>query len=172
MVGHDGADRGASRNLEKVSHAAGPETPERASRPRDLAALVVPLGRALTRAEEPVLAAHQLTMWGYVVLLALTDRPARSQATLAAQIRADKTRLIPILDDLQARGLIERHPDPADRRVHLLAITPEGRRTCTDTQADIQRQEDGLLAQIPAADRDVFLRTLSVLSAGIREQTS
>jgi DNA-binding MarR family transcriptional regulator len=134
--------------------------------------MIVPLGRTLTRAEEPVLAAHGLTMWGYVVLLALAGQPARSQAALAAQIRADKTRLIPVLDGLQDRGLIERHPDPADRRVHLLALTPEGRLTCANAQAAIQRQEDTLLAQLPPDDRDAFLRALDVLSAPIREQPS
>ena len=141
-------------------------------RPRDLAAMMVPLGRALARAEEPALAAHGLTMWAYSVLLALRDRPAGSQASLAAHIGADKTRLIHILDDLQKRGLIERHPDPADRRVHLLAVTPEGRRAATETQSDIQRQEDEFLAQLPPADRAVFLRTLEVLSARKREDPS
>lgn len=160
-MGRDEQDRGSSRNLESAG-----------SRPRDLAAMIVPLGRALTRAEEPVLAAHGLTMWGYVVLLALAGRAARSQAALAAQIGADKTRLIPVLDDLQHRGLIERHPDPADRRVHLLAITPEGRRTCANTQQQIQRQEDELLARLPPADRAAFLRALDVLSAPKREQPS
>ena len=134
--------------------------------------MIVPLGRALARAEEPVLAAHGLTMWGYVVLLALAGQPARSQATLAAQIRADKTRLIPVLDDLQERALIERHPDPADRRVHLLAVTPAGRSTAAQAQQEIQRQEDELLAQLPPEDRAPFLRALDVLSARIREQPS
>jgi DNA-binding MarR family transcriptional regulator len=134
--------------------------------------MIVPLGRALTKAEEPVLAAHGLTMWGYVVLLALAGQPARSQAALATQIRADKTRLIPVLDDLQDRGLIERYPDPADRRVHLLALTPSGRRTCANAQAEIQHQEDKLLAQLPPQDREAFLRALDVLSAPKREEPS
>ena len=139
-------------------------------RPRDLAAMIMPLGRALIRAEEPVLAAHGLTMWGYSVLLALRDRPAGSQAALAAYIGADKTRLIAILDDLQQRGLIERHPDPADRRSHLLAITPAGRLTCTNTQQQIQHQEDTRLAQLPPADRETFLHALEVLTAPRREE--
>ena len=134
--------------------------------------MVVPLGRALARAEEPVLAAHGLTMWGYTVLLALAGQAARSQAALATQIGADKTRLIPVLDDLQRQGLIERHPDPADRRVHLLAVTPAGRRTAAQAQQEIQHQEDELLAQLPPEDRAPFLRALDVLSARIREQPS
>jgi DNA-binding MarR family transcriptional regulator len=134
--------------------------------------MMVPLGRALMRAEEPVLAANGLTMWGYSVLLALGGQPARSQAALAAQIGADKTRLIPILDDLQERGLIERHPDPVDRRSHLLEVTPEGRRASRKTQQEIQHREEGLLAELPGQDRETFLHALDVLSARIREQPS
>jgi DNA-binding MarR family transcriptional regulator len=147
-----------------VSDRAASVPPPPELRPRDLAAMVVPWGRALMRAEEPILAAHGLPMWGYSVLLALRNRPAGSQATLAADIGADKTRLIPILDELQAKGLIERHPDPADRRARLLAITPAGTATATRIQTEIQRQEDQLLAQLDPADRAALLRALALLS--------
>src|SRR2546423_14119115 len=83
---------------------------------RDLAAMIVPLGRALSAAEEPVLRAHDLSMWAYIVLTALAERPMRTQAALARAIGADKTRIIGVLDDLQGRGLIQRQADLADRR--------------------------------------------------------
>ncbi|MFC9357564.1 hypothetical protein ACFTZB_13450 [Rhodococcus sp. NPDC057014] len=57
-------------------------------------------------AELPVLFGHGLTMWGYVVLLALDEHPLRTQPALAETIGADKTRIIGVLDDLQDRGLI------------------------------------------------------------------
>lgn len=136
----------------------------RATRP-DLAAMVVPLGRALTAAEQPVLDAHHISMWGYIVLLALAAEPVRTQAALAQAIGADKTRIITVLDDLQDRDLIERHPDPADRRVRLLALTAEGRRVRDSVQSAIQRREDRLLARLPAADRRAFLRVLQELHA-------
>ena len=161
-----------SGQAEQAPPPGGTGHSEPARRPRDLAALMAPLARALVRAEEPVLAANGLTMWAYAVLLALAAQPARSQAALAEQIGADKTRLIPILDDLQKRGLIERYPDPADRRSHLLAATPEGRRTSAKTQAGIQRQEDRLLAALPPEDQAALFRALHVLSARIREQPS
>ncbi|HWG15457.1 MAG TPA: MarR family winged helix-turn-helix transcriptional regulator [Streptosporangiaceae bacterium] len=119
-----------------------------------------------------MLKSNGLTMWAYSVLLALHSQAARSQAALAAQIGADKTRLIPILDDLQQRGLIERHPDPADRRSHLLSVTPEGRRVSARAQQEIQHQEESFLARLPPQDRETFLRALDVLSAPIREQPS
>ncbi|MGW4119241.1 MarR family winged helix-turn-helix transcriptional regulator [Nocardia sp. NPDC004711] len=138
----------------------------------DLAAMIVPLGRALMAAEQPVLAAHGLTMWAYVVLLHLDEGPARGQGVLAQEIGADKTRIIAVLDDLQERGLIERHPDPADRRARLLALTPEGRRLRDAAQAGIQAHEDHLLGKLPAADRRGFLNALITLAALPRDEIS
>src|SRR5215472_14548630 len=113
---------------------------ERPHRP-DLAAMIVPLGRTLMAAELPVLRDHGLTMWGYIVLLALAGEPVRTQAALAESIGADKTRIITTLDALQHAGLISRDPDPADRRAHLLSLTAKGREVRRAAQADIQLQE-------------------------------
>ncbi len=131
----------------------------------DLAAMVVPLGRALVAAELPVLRRHALTMWAYVVLSHLSDEPTRTQAALAQAIGADKTRIISVLDDLAERGLIDRQPDPADRRVRLLSVTAAGRRLRATVQAEIQRGEEALLAHLSAADRRGFLRALQALTA-------
>lgn len=123
------------------------------------------LTRGLVAAELPVLARHQLSMWGYSVLNALDRGPAGSQAALAEAISADKSRLIVVLDELQARGLIERTPDPADRRSRLLSITAAGRRLRASVCGEIQRNEQRLLARLTAADRAAFLRGLQCLSA-------
>jgi DNA-binding MarR family transcriptional regulator len=129
----------------------------------DLGAMVVRLGRALIAMEEPILAAHDVSMWGYIVLTALRAEPTRTQAALARAIGADKTRLIAVLDSLQDRGLIARAPDPADRRVHLLDLTDAGRDTQAAIRADIRAAENRLLAPLPAADREAFIRTLRAL---------
>lgn len=135
----------------------------KATRP-DLAAMLVPLGRALTEAERPILDRHGLTMWAYVVLLGLDEQPVHTQAALAKAIRADKTRIIPVLDDLQRRGLIRRDPDPADRRVNLVQLTPDGARLRDRAQRDIQEQEQRLLADLTDEDRRTFLRVLQELA--------
>jgi DNA-binding MarR family transcriptional regulator len=147
----------------RASRARGGEQATEPDRP-DLAAMIVPLGRSLMAAELPVLRHHGLTMWAYVVLLALGEEPIRTQAALAESIGADKTRIISVLDDLQEAGLITRAPDPADRRVHMLSLTYDGRRTRAAAQADIQRQEERLLARLSPADRRGFLRALQQLS--------
>ena len=122
--------------------------------------MLAPLLRELIAAEESVLAAHEVTMWGYVVLLALDRSSMRTQAALAAAIGADKTRIIRDLDELQQRGLIERRPDPDDRRVRLLAITDAGRTVKNAVQEEIQRGEERWLGDLSAAERRTFLRVL------------
>ncbi len=130
---------------------------------RDLAAMFVPLARALIAREEPALEAHDISMWGYIVLTALAEQPVRTQAALAQAINADKSRIIGVLDDLQERGLIQRQPDSADRRVHLLSLTPTGDRLRRSVEAAIRDSEQDVLATLPTADREAFLRSLKAL---------
>jgi DNA-binding MarR family transcriptional regulator len=136
-----------------------------AKRRRDLAAMLAPLIRELMAAEMPVLNEHGLSMWGYTVLLALDESPVRTQAALAEAIGADKTRIIPVLDELQEQGYIERRADPDDRRVRLLEITDSGRAIKDNVQTAIQRNEERWLQTLSPDDRRVFLRVLQQLSS-------
>ena len=129
----------------------------------DLAAMLGPLVRTLIAIELPVLADHDVSMWGYSVLTALDDTPVRTQAALAEAIGADKSRIIGTLDELQDAGLIERTPDPDDRRVRLLSITPKGRRVRRAVRKDIRVHEDRLLAKLSRIEREAFLRALRTL---------
>jgi DNA-binding MarR family transcriptional regulator len=142
-----------------------PDVVRKATRP-DLAEMLAQLARQTVAAEQPVLAAHGLSMWGYIVLSALDRSPIRTQAALAEAIGADKTRIISTLDELQEHGYIERIPDPDDRRARLLAITEPGRSIKNAAQLDIQSGEERWLGQLSVNDRDTFLRVLRQLAFG------
>ena len=47
---------------------------------------------------------------------------------LAAALDSDASNLSSLVDRLERRGAVERRPDPGDRRVKALALTPEGER--------------------------------------------
>lgn len=57
-------------------------------------------------------------------LLSLEPLPMRK---LAHKLRCEPSNVTGIVDRLEARGLVERRPDPADRRVKLAAVTEAGR---------------------------------------------
>lgn len=130
----------------------------------DLAAMVTRLTRRLIDAEKPLLQAHGLTMWEYVVLSHLAREPVGTQLALAQGIGYDKTRLIALLDRLEAEGLITRTPDPADRRGRNVALTPAGQRKRAAAQRDIRRMEDDVLAGLTAAQRQTLLAALRRLT--------
>ena len=119
--------------------------------------------RRLVEAEEPLLAASGVTMWEYVVLSHLARGTVPNQLTLAREIRHDKTRLIRLLDGLQHRGLIDRTPDPADRRSHTVAITDAGREVHAAARTAIRRMEDDVLAALTTTERRALLTALPKL---------
>jgi DNA-binding MarR family transcriptional regulator len=130
-----------------------------AERP-DLAAALATLTSRLIAAERPILDAHDLSMWGYIVLSRLRDGEAPTQHVLAADIGYDKTRLIAVLDDLEHRGLVTRTPDPADRRARVVSLTAAGEERQATTQRAIHAMEDRLLAHLSGDDRHALRHLL------------
>jgi DNA-binding MarR family transcriptional regulator len=130
----------------------------------DLGALFARITRRLIDAERPLLAAHGLSMWAYIVLSHLAHQPAGTQLALAEAIHYDKTRLIGLLDELERDGLITRKPDPADRRARTVGLTPAGRARHGAAQADVRAMEDEFLGDLSATDRDRLRRVLSRLA--------
>jgi MarR family transcriptional regulator, organic hydroperoxide resistance regulator len=61
-------------------------------------------------------------------LMALHPGKALPMSALAGMLACDASNVTGIVDRLEARGLIERREDPSDRRVKMLAVTPEGSR--------------------------------------------
>ncbi|WP_329339622.1 MarR family transcriptional regulator [Streptomyces sp. NBC_00663] len=57
-------------------------------------------------------------------LLSLEPLPMRK---LAQKLKCEPSNVTGIVDRLETRGLVERRPDPADRRVKVAAVTDEGR---------------------------------------------
>src|SRR4051812_6547395 len=132
----------------------------------DLGAHFARISRRLIAAEKPLLERHGLTMWGYIALTRVAAAPASTQLALARDIGYDKTRLITLLDALEADGLVERSPDPADRRAHVVRITAKGVRRHAAAVADIRAMEEDFLSALSADQRRTLLEVLPRLAAG------
>lgn len=134
---------------------------------RDLGAMLYALARAVIEAEVPVLSGHDIEMWDYAVLSGLEPGAAPTQSQLAAAVGRDKTRLIPILDRLESRGLLRRDPDPADRRNRVVTLTAAGRDLLVACRASIRVLEEELLAELEPAEREMLRSTLSRLTKSL-----
>ena len=132
----------------------------------DLGVLLHRLTTAVAQRELPLLRAHHIEMWDYVVLGGLEHGAAPTQAQLAVSVGRDKTRLIQTLDRLEALGLLDREPDSDDRRNRIVTLTAAGRSVLASCREDIRAMESELLAHLPPSERAAFIRQLMTLIEG------
>ncbi|MCF3119844.1 winged helix-turn-helix transcriptional regulator [Streptomyces arenae] len=125
------------------------------------------LGRAAARGRGLVaeaLAREGLKMWHHVVLSAVADLGPVAQAELGRSVSLDPKDMVGVINDLQAGGLVDRAPDPMDRRKNAITITPEGKRLVARCAEAAARANDALLAPLTAAERERFLEMLTRIS--------
>lgn len=70
--------------------------------------------------------AHGLTYPRARTLFRLTKKANMTQTELACELELEQATLVRLLDRMEENGLIERQPDPRDRRAKLVALTPHG----------------------------------------------
>jgi len=71
------------------------------------------------------------------------------------------------LDRLENAGLVERHPDPGDRRGKLIALTENGERVVDETIARHVANEERLLTVLTAAEQEQLNALLRKLITGL-----
>lgn len=96
---------------------------------------------------------------GYQVLATVISGGPRRQLDLAQQLEVDRTVMTYLLDDLEKAGLVERQPDPADRRARLIVPTSLGRSALCDLERALAQAEAEVLGTLAESERTIF-RTL------------
>lgn len=100
---------------------------------------------------------------GYV-FRALGARPMTT-SELAERLEISKQGAAQIVDDMERRGYVERHPDPSDGRARLLHLSERGRSALAAARRFHQRFERRLVAE-HGAEAVATLRTLLTAIAG------
>ena len=107
------------------------------------------------------------SQWQVLAYLALNE--GINQSGLADLLEIEPITLGRIVDKLETLGLIERHPDPSDRRVWLLHLTPAARPKLSQLRklGEVTRRE--ALAGVSEADTERLLKTLQALKANLTD---
>ncbi len=108
---------------------------------------------------------------GYQILTAATHGDVASQLALAQLLGVDRTVMTYLLDDLESAKLIERCPDPTDRRARKIVATREGRDKLIAVGQTLAAMEDRLLAPLEASARASFRAMVQTVATQIDIQS-
>ena len=115
--------------------------------------LILRLARASAWGLGRSLAESGLRWADYAVLHHLEAQGPAAQRELAAALRIQPSNIVALLDELERRQLLERSPDPADRRRHRVELTERGRRMLERTAKAARAAEADLLAPLGPPER-------------------
>lgn len=141
--------------------------------PDDLDAALVPLidrtisryQRALRHAIEQAEGPGRLTMPQLRCLQAITKDGTALTTQLARQMNVAVPTMTSMIDGLSERGLVGRHPDPADRRQVRIVMTDEGRAVLARYQAIMHERLRTLLSHLTPTQKKRLLVAMHDMAA-------
>lgn len=142
--------------VDRLVAAWARERPDLDVRPLEVLSRVTRLARHLDRARRTAFAAHDLQASEFDVLASLRRAGppyVLSPGQLLAQTMVTSGTMTNRIDRLESRGLVQRLPDPDDRRGVHVRITSEGRDRVDAALADLLQSERELLAGLPHKDQ-------------------
>jgi len=134
----------------------------------DAGALPELLGYRLRLAQQAVFRDYAASVQGLSpgrvgLLITIDANSGVTQSRLAEAVNRDRSTMVAVLDQLEARGLIERRRG-ADRRTNGLWMTRAGRQLLTRALRAIARHERRVAARLSPAERRELLALLAKIS--------
>lgn len=116
--------------------------------------------RLLRREFERRARRHGVTRAQWVALTWIARQPGLRQSQLADVLEVTPIAVARLVDRMEGEGLVQRRPDPDDRRAWQLHLTAKARDSLETLRAIGRTVRDDALAGIPTADQDVLLAAL------------
>jgi len=104
-----------------------------------------------------------LTIIEWYILRALYERDGQHASELARAVGRAATSFTPNLDKLQDKGLIERRPDPSDRRAVHIYLTPEADRLRDEIVGSGEQIDSRIATMFSGEEFDLFQHVLQQL---------
>jgi MarR family transcriptional regulator, transcriptional regulator for hemolysin len=105
----------------------------------------------------------------WAVLLRLERREGLKQSDLAEDLDIQPITLTRLVDRLCDNGLIERRPDPNDRRAKRLYLTPAARPLLDRIEGQVEELAEKVLAGVDPAAVGVMLTQLGLARENLRQ---
>ena len=101
----------------------------------------------------------------WAALNCLDEQHELSQREVAELLGVDRTTMVALVDELQAKGWVKRHPQPDDRRKNIVGLTRKGRDIMQRGARLIDDCERRFLAVVSEADAERLKDALAAVIA-------
>jgi len=100
----------------------------------------------------------------FAVLRQVAADEGISQQSCGQALKVAPSQMVTLVDALEDKGYLERRPDPADRRVRALHVTPQGRRALASAFEAAGRNEQALFGSLSDHERSELRRLLQAVA--------
>jgi DNA-binding MarR family transcriptional regulator len=125
------------------------------------------VGYAVSKGFKDILVPFELHPREFAVLRAVGVQEGQSQQALGDGLQIPRSRMVSIVDELEARGFLERHPNPADRRVRELYLTETGRSALDQAFERAVAYEQQVTEPLSGEERERLLDLLERISESL-----
>ena len=139
------------------------------SQNREILFTISDVGRLLRTYADQKARLHGMTRAQWAVLLRLERREGLKQSDLADDLDIQPITLTRLVDRLCDSGLIERRPDPADRRAKRLYLTPAARPLLDRIATQVEELAETVLAGVDPAAVGVMLKQLGLARDNLKQ---
>src|SRR5918911_4479680 len=101
-----------------------------------------------------------MSLKAYMALTLLREQPNVSQQAFCEAIHLDPNNCVLLLNALESAHLLERRRDPADRRRHIVVLTPKGQQALERADRALESVEDEVLGALSYEERATLHRLL------------
>ena len=123
------------------------------------------LGLSIKQKSVEAFDANGANPYQHSVLCKLAESHAETQAQIADALGYDRSWLVGLLDELEADALIERKPDPDDRRRNIVTLTVEGKGRLLELRGVMKQVEDEFFTPLTPEELRQLYALLSKLAA-------
>ncbi len=134
---------------------------------RDPVVLIYDVARLVRTKFDQRARASGMTRAQWQILVRVERRPGLSQSELAAILDVEPITVARLVDRLEKRGLLERRPDPSDRRIWRLHNRPPAQPILEEISAYHQELIRDIDAHIGAAAREAMVDALLAVRARV-----
>jgi DNA-binding MarR family transcriptional regulator len=138
---------------------------------RDPIVVVSDLGRLIRTRGDAMARAHGMTRAQWMILVRLERQPGMSQNELAALVEVEPITVGRLVDRLEARGFVERRPDPSDRRIWRLHLMPAATPMLEEIAKARMELNAMLVAEIPQKNLDAAIDCLLEMKTNLAAQS-